>query len=268
MVTDHADTCMAPLPCFQDDTGVFLRRWLMLGAAGLALVVLALMHGASVGAQSGYPANTVVSTYVDPRYCDGLVSVVTDQYGNLIDVCTTTGQRIYPVYLDYGYATPGYAAPAYVNGNAFYNGFNNGLYNYPAYLGANNVCPSGNFSCYAAYPFAGYAGYTGYTGYAFPYGYTGTYSGQTTIVVPSKNITVVGPPVYVKEVAPPAATTVTAAPPAAPASAPVQVAPTAGMATAMNAPAAAPASGAGVVTAYSAPPATAPGVQIDPSDQR
>jgi hypothetical protein len=265
MVTNHADAGTLPSLRIQDDAGISLRRWLMLGAAGLALVVLAIMHSASVGAQSGYPPNTVVSTYADPRYCDGLVSVVTDQYGNLIDVCTTTGQRIYPVYLDYGYATPGYAAPAYVNGNAFYNGFNNGLYNYPAYLGANNVCPSGNFSCYAAYPFAGYAGYAGY---AFPYGYTGTYSGQTTIVVPSKNITVVGPPVYVKEVAPPAATTVTAAPPAAPAAAPVQVAPTAGMATAMNAPAAAPASGAGVVTAYSAPPATAPGVQIDPSDQR
>jgi hypothetical protein len=265
MVTDHADTCMAPLPCFQDDTGVFLRRWLMLGAAGLALVVLALMHGASVGAQSGYPANTVVSTYVDPRYCDGLVSVVTDQYGNLIDVCTTTGQRIYPVYPDYGYATPAYTAPAYVNGNAFYNGFNNGLYNYPAYLGANNVCPSGNFSCYAAYPFAGYAGYAGY---AFPYDYTGTYNGQTTTIVPSKNITVVGPPVYVKEVATPAAPTAIAAPVvSAPVMAPAPAAPSAGMATALNAPLATPNAGSGSVKVFNAQPATT-GAQVDVTDQR
>ena len=49
---------------------------------------------------SGYPPNTVVSTYFDPRY--GTVSVVTDATGNLIDINTATGQRIYPVFSDYG----------------------------------------------------------------------------------------------------------------------------------------------------------------------
>jgi hypothetical protein len=238
-----------------------LRRWLMLGAAGLALIVLALMHSGSVGAQSPYPANTVVSTYVDLRYCDGLVSVVADQYGNLIDVCTSTGQRIYPYYPDYGYVTPGYATPAYVNSNAFINGF----YNYPNYLIANNGCPSGNFSCYAAYPFAGYAGYAGY---AFPYDYTGTYNGQTTTIVPSKNITVVGPPVYVKEVATPAAPTAIAAPVvSAPVMAPAPAAPSAGMATALNAPLATPNAGSGSVKVFNAQPATTC-AQVDVTDQR
>ena len=49
------------------------------------------------------PGNSLVTTYVDPRYCfDGLVSVVTDSTGHLINVCTSTGQRIYPVFPDFG----------------------------------------------------------------------------------------------------------------------------------------------------------------------
>jgi hypothetical protein len=77
-----------------------LRRRIALAMAGLALPFgLLLIPAVSVGAQSIYPANTVVSTYFDPRY--GTVSVVTDAYGNLIDVNALTGQRIYPVYADY-----------------------------------------------------------------------------------------------------------------------------------------------------------------------
>ena len=40
-------------------------------------------------------------SYFDPRYCgDGRVSIVADKDGNLINVCTTTGVRIFPVYAD------------------------------------------------------------------------------------------------------------------------------------------------------------------------
>ncbi len=51
---------------------------------------------------ANYAVPGVVS-YIDPRYCgDGRVSIVPDQGGNLINVCTTTGARIYPV-VAYGY---------------------------------------------------------------------------------------------------------------------------------------------------------------------
>jgi hypothetical protein len=84
---------------------------------------------------SGYPPNTVVSSYFDPRY--GPVSVVTDQYGNLIDVNSATGQRIYPVYGDYGYGYPGgYANGYYANG--FYGG-----------------CQVGNYTCLRTYGYYG-----------------------------------------------------------------------------------------------------------------
>ena len=161
---------------------------------------------------------------------------------------------------NYALAYGNYGYPAYVGSNYCPSGNFTACYN-----GVNTTCASGNYSCYySAYPYVGanfYNGYPyGYTGYygGYPYGYTGNYSGQTTIVVPAKNITVVGPPVYVKEVAQAAATTVTAAP----------VAPVAGMATAMNAPAAAPVGGSNDVKIFSAPPTTPKGVQIDPSDQR
>lgn len=50
-------------------------------------------------------------SYFDPRYCgDGRVSIVPDKDGNLINVCTSTGVRIYPVYGD-GYP---YGAAPYV----------------------------------------------------------------------------------------------------------------------------------------------------------
>src|SRR6476661_508672 len=47
---------------------------------------------------TGYPPNTVISTYPDPRYCGGVVSVVAVTSGKLINVCPGTGQRIYPVF--------------------------------------------------------------------------------------------------------------------------------------------------------------------------
>jgi len=51
---------------------------------------------------SGYVPNAIVSSYFDPRYCgDGRVSVVTDAGGALINICTSTGQRVIPIYPDY-----------------------------------------------------------------------------------------------------------------------------------------------------------------------
>ncbi|MDQ6603241.1 MAG: hypothetical protein M3Z19_10995 [Chloroflexota bacterium] len=94
------------------------HRRLLIVAAGVALVILGLLPAMAVGAQSAYPANTVVSTYFDPRY--GEVSVVTDASGNLIDVNAATGQRIYPVYPDYAPAyTNAYVAPSYVSANSY-----------------------------------------------------------------------------------------------------------------------------------------------------
>ena len=92
--------------------------------AGVALLLgLLLIPAMSVGAQSAFPANTVVSTYFDARY--GEVSVVTDASGNLIDINAATGQRIYPAFADYtsaypsAYVAPGntnaYIAPTFVN---------------------------------------------------------------------------------------------------------------------------------------------------------
>jgi hypothetical protein len=181
MVSSSPAAYSAAASLERKDGGISLTllRWLILGAAALALFVVGVSHSHAVGAQSPYPPNTVISTYFDPRYCNGVVSVATDQYGNLIDICTVTGQRIYPVYPDYGYATPYYNAPAYVNANVYYNG----AYGVPNYIYANNGCAVGNYSC---------------VGYSYPYGYTGVYSGNYTVVAPNNNAIVVGPPYRVK----------------------------------------------------------------------
>ena len=118
----------------------YLRRLVTGLVVGGALLVAALGMSGAVGAQaptaSGYPPNTVISTYFDPRYCNGLVSVVTDGSGNLINVCTTTGQRVYPVYPDfapyYGYAYKGYGPFVYAGGVYPYYG---GFYGYYGYGG-------------------------------------------------------------------------------------------------------------------------------------
>lgn len=90
------------------------RHRLMVAAAGLALLILTLLVPAmAVGAQSGYPPNTVVSTYFDARY--GEVSVVTDASGNLIDINAATGQRIYPYADDTAAYSNAYLASAYTN---------------------------------------------------------------------------------------------------------------------------------------------------------
>lgn len=129
------------------------RRWITAVAASLALVLFALVPAANVGAATGYPPNALISTYFDARYCgNGAVSVVTDGGGNLIDVCTSTGQRILPVYPDYvasaSYAAP-YGVPTYTGATAYgyntngygtsgYNTYAANTYGYGAYAtGAN-----------------------------------------------------------------------------------------------------------------------------------
>lgn len=179
------------------DASRSLLRWVLAGAASAVLFVLAVMQGAAVGAaaptaydntvcinyttcypmattntSTGYPANTVVSTYVDPRYCNGIVSVVTDSSGNLIDVCAATGQRIYPLFPDYGYGIgfgAGFIAPNYVNGAFLPPGTTNGIvcngvYGCPlggGFIGTTNVnYLNGNYcaffgNCTAAFPAGG-----------------------------------------------------------------------------------------------------------------
>ncbi len=202
---------------------------------------------------TGYPANTVVSTYFDPRYCNGVVSVVTDASGNLIDVCAATGQRIYPVFPDYGNGFGGY-----VNGNFANNGVYPNFVNNNGFV--NNGCPVGNFSCLGAFPFFG----------GFPYS-TGVYSGNYAVVAPGGNPIVVGSPYRVKEVATPASATTAVAQPAP---APV-AAPAANTATALNTANAAPAmaptatTGGGTgIHVLSASPATIPATSKDADDHR
>ncbi len=280
MVTGSSEAYLAAAPLSAEDRGISLPllRWLIIGVAALALCVLAVSHSSAVGAQSAYPPNTAVSTYFDPRYCDGLVSVVTDQYGNLIDVCTTTGQRIYPVYLDYGngYAGAFYNAPNYVNSNVYnryYNGFN------PIYVNPNNICQSGNFSaCYNGFNpnyinpnnpcpsgnfTACFGGNFSYFTNPFFFGYTGVVPTNVTVIAPGGNAIAVGPPFRPKEVGTPTVVTQSDAPAAAPAPAPVVVttsvaaAPVAVAPAAVAAPVTAAPSG-NMATALNAAPASVP----------
>lgn len=201
---------------------------------------------------SGYPANTVIRTYFDARYCNGLVSVVTDQYGNLIDVCTTTGQRIFPIFPDFGNGFgfgPGFVNGNFVNNNGFFNGVYPNVFN-------NNGCPVGNFACLGAFPFSG-----------FPFS-TGIFSGTPTVVtIGGGKPIAVGAPYRVKEVAQPAAAPVAPAVAATPA----PTAPVANTATALNTSSAVPVTaptGGADIHVLSASPATTPAVSTEPDDHR
>ena len=149
-----------------------VRRGAMVGAAGFALLLLSLVPAVSVGAQSFYPPNAVISSYFDPRYCgNGAVSVVTDAGGSLINICTSTGQHVVPVYPDYapyggtgfgyGYAQPAYnynygysyAQPTYNYGYStpyIYGGTPNYNYGYGTVYG-NNVTNGNTLNGYGSY---------------------------------------------------------------------------------------------------------------------
>ncbi len=163
-----------------------LVRWIALGALGVVALLIALSQSITAGAaapvaydtpncipinyttcaptatifpitttttNTGFVGNAVVSTYIDPRYCGGVVSIVTDSGGNLINVCPN-GQRVFPIFPDFGFGA-GFVSPSFVNGNffnnngafinggfvntnsAFFNGFNgtfvgNGFNTFPA----------------------------------------------------------------------------------------------------------------------------------------
>lgn len=147
-VASNATPGTAQEPASQTGRGVrsAMRRRPFIAAAGLMVLALTfILPGMAVGAQSVYPPNTVISTYFDARY--GEVSVVTDASGNLIDVNTLTGQRIYPVYPDYTSVYNGaYVAPAYVNANSFsYAGTTayDGSVVYRQYTDNNSNCADG-----------------------------------------------------------------------------------------------------------------------------
>ena len=153
------------------DASRSLVRWAIIGAASAVLFVLALAHSAAVGAQvpyptvgttttapgtttttssTGYPPNALISApYFDNRY--GFVEVVTDGSGNLIDINPSTGQRIYPVFPDYGIGA-GFVGANFVGANFINGGFIapgtangitcNGVYGCPfggGFIGNTNV---------------------------------------------------------------------------------------------------------------------------------
>jgi hypothetical protein len=165
-------------------------------------------------------------------------------------VCDANGVPLYGGYY-YGWANG-------VPNNVFTaNGCPVGNY---ACLGSNGFtyasCPAGNFSCLNANGY--YLGYAPWYGGWYPYGYTGVYSGNVTIVAPNGNPVKVPAGVRVAEVSAPVQVPAAdpqpapaPAPVAAPAAAP-QPAPAAPAVTqAAPAPQPAPAQ---VVTALSAPP--------------
>jgi hypothetical protein len=123
-------------------------------------------------AQATLPGNSLITTYFDPRYCgDGLVSLVTDATGHVINVCTATGVRIYPVFPDfggYGGFFNGYfgnrAVPYAYNwwgaGTAYAPAYLNGTY---AYAGVPVAPLTGNYlNGYFGAPYA-FGGYNQYT---------------------------------------------------------------------------------------------------------
>jgi hypothetical protein len=150
-------SCGGAAPTF---SALLVRRVFMYGLrpcrlapVGTVLVLLLLaLTSTAVGAATPYPPNTTISTYFDARFCgNGQVSVVTDQDGNLIDVCSATGQRINPAAYaapgyNYGYA-PGYGAglPGYSAG--FVPPAYGGIGNAPIirqYTDGNSNCPNGD----------------------------------------------------------------------------------------------------------------------------
>lgn len=126
-------------------------RHLRLVAASFALFLIMLVPTVTVGAQTAYPPNIVISTYYDARY--GAVSVVSDASGNLIDVNAATGQRIYPVYADYASGVA-YPVPVYTSANS-YNYYGASAYSIGnailrQYTDNNSNCTSGQVTLTAS----------------------------------------------------------------------------------------------------------------------
>lgn len=231
-------------------------RWLITAAASLVLVTLFLTQTAATEAAA--PNGDVVYQQMAAPQCQ-------QGFNCLINNCVSGNYYFCSYNLGYGYpynlsyATTcafincgvNYIAPAISNFpyyNGFYRGIYNGAYNYPYSIGANNVCATGNFSCYRAnYP---------YVGNPFWWGGAAVYRPLEA-----------AQPVAAPVTAPAQVTAPVAAPAAAPA------APAANYATALNATTQAPApavvtAGSPSVKIYSVPSATTPTVTKDLDDHR
>jgi hypothetical protein len=90
-----------------------INRKVLAGVVGAAMLVLTLgsvsasaaaPYGVPYAGYAGYAGYGAVATYFDPRYCgDGLIAVVPEPHnGAPINICATTGVRVYPVFADYG----------------------------------------------------------------------------------------------------------------------------------------------------------------------
>jgi hypothetical protein len=119
-----------------------INRKVLLGIVGAAMLVLTV-GSLSASAQTpygvpygyaGYAGYGAYTTYFDPRYCgDGLIAVVPEKTnGAPINICATTGVRVFPVYSDFG----GYGG---------YGGYGVGY-------GVPGAVPTG-FAPYAYYPY-------------------------------------------------------------------------------------------------------------------
>jgi hypothetical protein len=74
--------------------------------------------GVPYAGYAGYAGYGAMTTYFDPRYCgNGLIAIVPEpSNGAPINICASTGQRVFPAYPDYG-AYPGYPGyPGYAPG--------------------------------------------------------------------------------------------------------------------------------------------------------
>ena len=244
-------------------------RWLITAAASLVLVTLFLTQTAATEAAAPVPNSDVVYQQMAAPQCQqGFNCLINNCVSGNYYFCSYNLGVGYPYNL--GYATTcayincgvNYIAPAVYN-FPYYNGFYRGLYNFPNFIGANNVCAVGNFTCYRAnYPF-----------------YGGPWWGGAAFYRPLEVAQPVAAPVAAPAQVIAPATTQAAAPVAAPVAAPITApvaapaAPAANYATALNATtqAAAPV----VVTAaspdlkiYSVPSATTPTVTKDLDDHR
>jgi hypothetical protein len=233
-------------------------RWLITAAASLVLVTLFLTQTAATEAAAPTPTSDAVYQQMAAPQCQ-------QGYNCLINNCVSGNYYFCSYNLGYnypynlGYATTcayincgvNYIAPAVYN-FPYYNGFYRGIYNFPNFIGANNVCAAGNFSCYRAnYPYVGN-----------PYWWAGA---------PYYRPLEVAQPAAAPVAAPVAAPAQVTAPVAAPVAAPAV--PAANYATALNATtqASAPAvvtASSPSVTIYSVPSATTPTVTKDLDDHR
>lgn len=153
---------------FADRTALrSIVRWAVLGAAGVIALIIALIQSTAASAATpvAYDTNCIpinfttcvpvggfvttpstapatgsmlVSTYVDPRYCGGIVNIV-NEGGNLINRCPD-GTRVVPIFPDFGLGfAGGFLGSNFITGNVA-----GGFVNSPAFIGPSYI-PPGTF---------------------------------------------------------------------------------------------------------------------------